>query len=85
MIRGEVWTSCSAGCDEDQLEIPGTPPLVAKGTEWSPEHWDSPREVREPLEGDRVVPLESAAAREECLGKTQLSFKFVGVEDGERS
>jgi len=52
MAHGCVWVMCTH-CPE-QLEIAGTPPLVAKGEEFSAAHW-------EPSEGERVVLPEDGA------------------------
>ncbi len=81
LIRGEVWTSCSAGCDEDQLEIPGTPPLIAKGSEWSDEHWpEAEADGKEPMElleeGGVVLPEDGAGRTPDTQEKPQLSFKL---------
>ncbi len=72
LVRGEVWVSCVAECEE-QLEIPGLPPLIAKGDEFDAIHW--PPELEEK---GRVVPSVGGAAPETHRHGDQLSFKLLG-------
>ena len=58
LVSGDVWVACEHDCLSEQLDAFGrNPPLMAISSEGE--------DHLEPLEGERVGPLEGSAADEE--------------------